>query len=642
MADLSARLEGAEISGTGELRLAPPFAYRGSVTLRDWDLATIRRLYPDLGPTLPSQGRLSTTAEARGTLQPLTLTTAGTAKADDLTVDALKCKNLSYTWKSDKDRLTLENVQARAYEGTLHGRAEIPLRPTVAGSVDLQAVELDIGALTNAMSALPFSLDGRAGGKLKGTLGAAPSLKERPVVWDLDLQAARLRLQGIPTEQFKAQIGYHQGAVDYRLEGIALGGRLNLDGQVPPVATAIARLDDPRGKQIDQQQDVSTKECRLRLQRARLSGVSEIFHLRSELLPLRGLLDLDIKYRHNGPDRSPVGAGRVVVTRPRWGEWELASIAQGDVILTPRDIRLRDITATFGEGTLHSQLAFNFQNLERSWFTLSVQGVEASRVLESWPILAGKAEGHVEAHLRGRLGREWSGSGDLFLSRGKVMGVEVSDLRLPLTWNFAPGDGRGQIDCPETSARLATGRATGHTTFVWGTGSRLEGQLRFSDLELSTLMHRSDSNGFGSGRVSGRCDFAAADSLSLNDLNGHIEATLTQNQAFEFPVLRQVAPFLGIQTSSSFESGEVRARLAHGVIRIQSLLLQRQSLQVSVEGNAPLLGPLDLQVKATTGLNALVPLRLPVPGAIPVLTLSVRGTVNHPDIRREPVGLLSR
>lgn len=632
-ADLHARLEGTEITGSGELRLANPYRYRGKIALRDWDLSSIQRLDPAVRPAVQIEGRFSTTADAQGTLQPLTLSTAGTGNADDVTVYAVKFKNIAYTWKSENDRVTLEKVRAHMYEGTVDGRAIIPLQPAVAGSVDLRTAEMDVGALAKALPALPFTMEGRAGGTLQGTLAAAAPDKERAVAWDLDLQAARLRIQGIPTEQLKATIGYRQGTVDYRVEGKTLGGRLNLDGQVPPTAAIPGKV---------------SREGRLRVQRARLSGVSEIFHLRPELLPLRGLFDLDIKFRHEGPDRAPVGAGLAVVTRPRWGEMEVASLLQGEVLLTRQELRLRDITASLGEGVLHSQLAFNLRRLEQSWFTLSLEGVEASRALASWPNLAGKVEGPLEAHLRGRLGREWSGSGDLFLSRGKVMGADVADWRLPLTWNFAPAEGRGEVTCRETTARLATGRATGQATVHWGSGLRLDGQLRFFNVELRTLLRQgSESTPFGNGRVTGRFDFAATEAHSLNDLTGSLEATLTQNQAFQFPVLRQIAPFLGIQSSSTFESGELRARLARGAFRIQNLQLQRPSLQVSIEGNVALAGPLDLDVTAKTGLNAVDPtrlagLRLPLPGAVPVLRLRVTGTARNPNIGMEPLRLLTR
>jgi hypothetical protein len=639
---LRAKLEGAEIVGSGELQLANPYPYRGQIALHDWDLTSIQHLDPKFRPATPIEGQFSTSLEAQGSILPPTLSSTGKGKAHDVTVYGMKFKDLSYAWQSDGDQVRVEQVQAGMYDGTVSGGAVIPLRPNVAGSLDLHTKELDVGALAGALAVIPFKMEGRAGGTLKGTLAPALPGKDRVVAWDLDLQAARLRLQSIPTEKLKATIGYHDGTVDYCLEGQMLGGRLNLDGRAPPDIAP-----HPLSPGTDGEPKLRN-EGRLRLQRAKLSGVSEIFHLRSELLPLHGLIDVDIKYHHEGPERSPVGSGQVMVTRPRWGDFELAPNLQGDVLVTRQQIRLRDITASVGEGVLHSQLAFNLHRLEQSWFTLNLEGVEASRVLASWPSLAGKVEGPLEAHMRGRLGREWSGGGELFLSRGKILGAEIADWRLPLTWSFAPDEGRGQITCRETSARLASGRATGQADLSWGTGVRLDGQLRFVNLELRHLLPQlAGSSQVGNGRVTGRFDFAAAEAHSLEDLTGNLEATLTQNQAFQFPVLREVAPFLGVQTSSAFESGELRARLAQGAFRIQNLLLQRPSLQVSIEGNAALAGSLALDVIATTDLNSVNParlagLRLPAPAAIPIVRLRVTGTAAHPNVRLEPPRLLAR
>jgi hypothetical protein len=631
--DLHAKLEGAKIIGTGELRLAAPYRFRGQITLYDWDLASIQHLDPEFRPTAKIQGRFSTSVDAQGTILPLRLSSTGLGQAQDVTVYGMRFKDLSYAWKSDGDQVTVDPVQAHMYDGMVSGSAVIPMQANEAGSLNLRTEDLDVGALTQSLSMIPFSLEGRAGGALKCTLGPALGGKDRTFAWNLDLNAARLRLQNIPTEKLKAAIAYHDGAVTYGVEGQMLGGRLNLNGRSPPINSPAEKMRN---------------EGRLTLKRARLSAVSEIFHLRSELLPLRGLMDIDVKYHHEGPERAPVGTGQVLVTRPRWGDMELASNLQGDVLLTRQQIRLRDITASVGEGVLHSQLGINLHELERSWFTLSLEGVEASRVLASWPSLSGKVEGPLEAHVRGRLGKEWSGGGELFLSRGKILGAEVADWRLPITWNFAPEEGRGEMVCRETSARLASGRATGQAALAWGSGLRLDGQLHFVNVELRHLVPPlASSTQIGSGRVTGQFDFSAADAHVIEDLTGNLQATMTQNQAFQFPVLRELAPFLGVQTASAFENGDLRGRLARGVFRIQNLTLQRPSLQVSIDGNVALAGSLSLDVLARTDLNSVNParlagLRLPVPGSIPILRLHVTGMVAHPSIRAEPLPILSR
>jgi len=648
LADLRIQVEGLRIGGSAELRLIAPFRYQGALALREWDWSAIQRLAPEMQSPVPIAGHLNSSVQVQGTLQPLSVSMAGTGSASDLKVFDVLLKDVRFGWESDDNRLSLKNLHANLAGGKLDGKAVIPLRKTVAGSLDLRLDQLDVAVLSKGLPALPFHMEGRVGGTLKGTFAPATPRKERAVTLDVDLQSPRLLVQGVPTEHWSGTVSYHQAMVDYRLEGKLLGGSFELNGQIPPAGTALAK-DSPAG--------------RLRIVRAQLSRVSDVFRMEPGTLPLQGLVDLEVTFRHEGPNRAPVGNGRFVVTRPRWGATELAETLQGQLSLTPGELRVGKITASVGGGSLSGQFALNLQRVEQSWFKLRLEGVEASSVLAPWPSLAGKVEGQVDAHLRGRLGREWSGSGSLVLGRGKIAGIEISDWRLPITWNFSPAEGQGEIHFPESSAQVAMGRVSGQGRFMWGTGLNLEGQIRFVNLELRPVLRPvTESQQLGSGRVTGRFDFAGTNVLSVDDLTGTIGATLAQTQAFQFPALQPLAPFLGIQASSTFEGGELRAHLTRGVLRLDNLSLQGTILQVFVEGNITFAGRLDLDVTGKSGATSLdstrlrlLGLPLPIEGAISLavlrrvtgflssrlLHLRVTGTVRNPTIRIEPVSLIS-
>jgi hypothetical protein len=118
----------------------------------------------------------------------------------------------------------------------------------------------------------------------------------------------------------------------------------------------------------------------------------------------------------------------------------------------------------------------------------------------------------------------------------------------------------------------------------------------------------------------------AGDSMrSLNDLTATVQASLNQTQALQVPVLSQTAPFLvpGLSASTTFQSGELRARLAGGVLRVQRLTLVSPFVQAVIEGAATLQGRLNLEVTARTGAVGpsplclrLLRLRLPPVGLI--------------------------
>src|SRR5207245_1461636 len=114
------------------------------------------------------------------------------------------------------------------------GTALLPLRPSVAGNVEVGIRDLDVGALSTDVPKMPVRLEGRASGRLEGTLNTAAPEKPRQFSAKLELQAPQLRVQGIPTERLRASIDYRDKTSTYRLEGETLGGRFHLDGQIPP------------------------------------------------------------------------------------------------------------------------------------------------------------------------------------------------------------------------------------------------------------------------------------------------------------------------------------------------------------------------------------------------------------------------
>ena len=217
----------------------------------------------------------------------------------------------------------------------------------------------------------------------------------------------------------------------------------------------------------------------------RLSRLGAALHLGNALAPLSGKVEVDLPYRHEGPDRTPVGVGRFTVSNVRWAESEVAESIQGNLRLNGSDVQLRDVSGSFGDGTLRGTLVFHFKEPERSWFNLQLDGVEARRLLV--PLLAGLTsaptsqavgastspiEGALDVHVRGSLGREWRATGDLAPTHGKVYGIEISEWRLPMSLSYSPRHGTGQLDFTENHAQLArpnarSGQSAGDRGCAW-------------------------------------------------------------------------------------------------------------------------------------------------------------------------------
>ena len=74
---------------------------------------------------------------------------------------------------------------------------------------------------------------------------------------------------------------------------------------------------------------------------------------------------------------------------------------------------------------------------------------------------------------------------------------------------------------------------------------RVEGGLRLIDASLASLGGLlGDVSSYARGRVTGRVDFGGAEVRSLNDLTATVQATLSEAQALQLPILSQLSPYL--------------------------------------------------------------------------------------------------
>ncbi len=651
--DVTGKLEGAPVSGSAEAKLTAPYTCEGKLELAKGDLASLQRLAPTVRPPLAVAGQFGITAEVNGSLSPFTVKVSGSGTGKDVKVEKVSVEKLSFRWSVAGDALKLSDLKAGLYGGEVTGGADVPLSAKREGKIDLRIEGVDAGALVRDVPALPLRLEGKVGGTVKGTLPAANG--ERFFDADVDLSAPKLRVQGLPTEKLTGTVSYHKGVGEYHLKGGLLGGTFDLDGRIPPrPATEAAPPAKP----------APPPDSHLHIRGAQLGRLGEALGSRGTLDELHGRIDLDVDFRLEPGDYLPAGTGTMSVTRLRWGERAIADSLRGDVLLADGEARLRNLTGQIGGGTVRGQVVLRLRDLDRSSFNVALDGADAARVLAPWPALAANVTGSIDARLRGTLGRQWSGGGNVVLARGKVAGVEVSEWRLPLRFDLVPARGRAEIHVDDMSAQVAHGRVSGHGTLGFGIDTHLDGNLRFSGVELRALLRPlTESTAIGGGLASGRIDFSGSNVRSLDDVNATVDASFAQAQAFQLPVLSSLGPFVGRgQSSSTFQSGDLRGRLANGVFRVQQLSLSGNVVSLFAQGNVTTTGRLNLDVTATTGVIGassgvlrLLGLRLPAFGAIPLtllveatnslssssVHLRVGGSVRTPVVRVEPLSLLT-
>jgi hypothetical protein len=645
---------GTSLTGEGNLELTGAYRFNGRLHLDQTDLTALNRLAPSFRPPIEIKGSAELKGTCKGTLKPLRFDTDGDVQAKNLIAEGFRVDDLSFHWSRDAEGLKLSEINAALYGGNVTGTAVVPLASTVAGRANLVLRALDAQKLSKSIPSFPVRLEGKVSGSVKGAMPADPANRTRTWTTEVDLDAPRLRVQGIPTEHLEGTIESHKGTTSYRLKGRSLGGKFEIKGDLPA-----------RGQEKDKEKPAGpVGKGHLTVENARLTKLWEAYDISGGLSHLHGRFFISLPYEHRGPHDFPVGNGRFEIVNIRWDDEDLSSSLQGEVRLVPNQLRLANVSGDFGQGQFEGRFGFGLGANAAGWFTINLRQVEASRLLMPLPAVARHVHGPADVTLRGRIGPEWNGGGGITLTRGQVFGLDVTEWRMPLQFRFAPTQGEGELMVHDSQAQIAQGRARFQSTLNWGNGLRLSGLLLFYQVDLRTLLrHSPELASYASGRVSGRVELGGSEMRSINDLQAIVEAKLQQGQALQMPVLRAITPYLrpGI-SSATFQSGQLKGRLASGIFRIQHATLVGNFLQLIIEGTVALAGNLDLDVTAQTGAYCLSPAqanaagaRVPLVGAIPrlilyevssllanrIVHLRVTGTVRSPTVRLEPIIVLT-
>ena len=237
------------------------------------------------------------------------------------------------------------------------------------------------------------------------------------------------------------------------------------------------------------------------------------------------------------------------------------------------------------------------------------------------------------------------------------------EWQLPVQWHYAPGTGRAQLEVHHTSAMVAGGRVVGKASLSWDTSPRVEGNLRFSGVDLQTLLRQLiGPTQFGGGQMTGQFDFSGSDVHSVNDLSSNLVALLSQAQAASrCPSCARSPRTSAWVRAPPFSAATCAAGSIVACSAYSSSPWKEATCRLHVEGTVSLEGRLNLNVTAKTGepgvptgLRALA-LRIPIVGSVPqivlkeassllanrVVDLEVTGTVHSPVLRLRPLPLLS-
>jgi len=571
---------------------------------------------------------------AGGTLTSSGLTVFG-QKADRVAIDVALKDGVAKLTKADVD----------IYDGTITGEATVPVVGDKPGAFRVGFKDVNAAKLTAAIPQSPVSVQGKVGGKFAGTIPPVRNFDATKLTGDLDLAAPQLVVQGIPTSKLAGKVGYKPGAITYDLKADALGGNVAVDGTYPLSGDAPADNDVPAGGT-------------LRLDRLRLDTLGRALNVRS-LEPLRGVVTLSLKYGFS-PD-GPTGAGRVEVRGLGWGDdLFAASNVASEIRLTPQGVEVPTLSGLFAGGRLRGRVRYDFDEPRRSVATLVLEDADAAEL--AGPLGLDNVSGRVSATFRTALGRQLRGGGTVTASRAKFSGIEVSELRLPYRYTYAPNAGV-EFLMRDGAGTVAGGRLTARVEVQANRAATVEGRVEFVDVNVSALAAGFNSSSYGVGKTTGRFDFSGAEVKSRKDLNGTLTARFGQTTVSELPVLGSIGPLLSpVQALTRFDSGELLARLGAGRFRLERLVLAGTGAKLFADGTVGLDGRLDLGVVYNTNQIGpispafrLIARNIPAIGPVPVglivrvtealsnrvVRLSVGGTTSRPAVSLNAAGLLT-
>jgi uncharacterized protein involved in outer membrane biogenesis len=639
-------LEGIPIRAAATLGLSGKYPFTATVRTTGTDVTDLRKLVPEAELPAPVAGVLETETTVKGTASPLTYAASGSIKATKLTLARSTANHVEAKWELTPERLVVSDLKAEAFSGTLTGSADVPLAADKAGKFGVSFKNLDATAATELVPDFPVKIGGQVSGKIGGTIAPAKPGASRVGNLDVDISSPKLTVQGIPAEKLVGKATIRNAALEYELEGKTLGGSFEIKGRYPGQKKDAA--PEPGGP----------RRGSFRLRGADLSRVATDVGFRS-LAPLAGRLDASFDYEND----FSAGSGQVRFVGLRWGDAALAEEITGALTLEDGILRLTGLVGRVAGGELRARAQVTLHDTARNFFTLSLAGAEAGQLLAPFAGGAVSIAGPVTFVVRGRLGRETSGSGTLTLTRGTVAGVPVNDLNIPFDFATAPG-GHGQLVIREASLGAGSGQARADLTLHWGTETRVDGHVRFTNVPIRTVAPGLGENALvGNGTITGRFDLAGTRVRSADDLTGTLVATLNNTSVREVPILQQITPFMNpAGLAKPFQSGDVRGTLANGLFRVQRLALSNPAAQLFAEGTVATTGRLDLNVVAHTGTIGpesramrLLGLRLPAVGPVPLtlirdvsdffsnrtIRLTINGTTANPIVRVNVGALLS-
>ncbi len=644
--ELTGNVADGVLAGRGVVQLKEPFAFQGDLALRQVDVGRLARA-ANRPPWTSAGGQLTLSSEASGEFASQQWKARGTLVGSDLQVRGRPIAQTRLDFEASPRTVRVASPPSGFLEGDLLVTASLPAKRQGSG----------VPQIEGRLSGVPLPAIARLAGFSRRVDGLV-SCEFTAVCWqDLNrltvsavAHSDHLTVQDTPIRNIEGRVNIESGMGRVELAATALDGLLSLE--------ASSDIRQLAALSPEQWQDFGhlPVEGTAQFTDAKMHRAWPALGQQTSLRPLKGTVSVRVERGEAEYQAGTIAKADVVVRDLRWDNVLWSNQLRALMAFSPKLIEVYELSGPFARGRLAGRGKVTLDAAKNGTFELSAAHVALDRALAPIDRRGGIAKGLASLRVQGQLGRRPAGRALVSIDRGEVGPVEVASLRLPIDWSINPRSKTIQWRTTNAGLGLGGGRVVTNAHGRWN--GKLDMSLVASARGVDTGRVLKSNGAKGGGFLDGTVRLTARRASQPQDLLGTFDATLSDAQSLQLPVLSEMTAFLGsLPTNTSFDESRIKGRLGNGIVHLDRVTLSAANARILVEGTATLKGRLDLEVMAKTNETgpadkllelADSPLLLAAPAPVAlvakandalkdrVIHLRVGGTTARPAVRLEP------
>jgi hypothetical protein len=204
----------SRLTGSAELQLATPFAYRLSLRAADVDLELFEKLAKNWRASARLSGRADVSTDLQGALSPLGASGQGSLAVRGLRAGPVEVESASCEFAANEQRIEIRKLDAALYGGHMQGSLVAGLSQKAASEATVKWQGLSLDKLCADLPKLPLGFTGRTNGSVHAA--APPGGLLDLAAWRTDAKVAlrELALEGSTPLRVDVEVKTAEGVLD--------------------------------------------------------------------------------------------------------------------------------------------------------------------------------------------------------------------------------------------------------------------------------------------------------------------------------------------------------------------------------------------------------------------------------------------